>query len=500
MVPSSPSIIFEEEYLAAKVDELILGNSTEPFPTFKLFDLVGKPKVVQNLQRDFTLKGVDQAKAYLRFLTTIEHARNPMIDLYIHYKKAKKISKDQVITTTYSFISVGIPSRVFNGYRYVLLASAYLSDSQMFCMLKKDKANIYLIDYNANFPDLIKNLTLRESLIRSRITKLVLVPLTADTTKISKSKLKGSLILKKTSLEEVIELVGQSDINTVEKLDYFCREFQHIHKRDSMNEERYLLGERLFKNASSDVINFLANQARRFFESKEQEIPGSVKGTPLIVVNLDAFDPKGGKPIRLKKKFLSPQKPGGLFFKSISSSCHGLNEYTSGNCIAYLSAINPSPEMARLLKHLYPAYDPDHDFCTEAAAQAISRLSIRDVDSIDHVYAVIPDLKLHDFLMSKLKFAEEDLSVVNDKSFITLSFSTLLTTDACRSRSVRSKDNPELARLRKEKTGIQSNLAYYVGKTDDKSLQKFDYLEVQLKKLTTAINKEASKVKSYTPL
>ncbi len=95
-------------------------------------------------------------------------------------------------------------------------------------------------------------------------------------------------------------------------------------------------------------------------------------------------------------------------FQHVIADPMGLNTYRDRNFMAYLSARNPTPEVAALFRALIPSYSADDDYAGDSAVQAVTRLSVRDQYSSDRVYIVVPDLGLARILQRKLSVHHAD--------------------------------------------------------------------------------------------
>lgn len=96
------------------------------------------------------------------------------------------------------------------------------------------------------------------------------------------------------------------------------------------------------------------------------------------------------------------RKIGLTMFDYVMADPMGLNTYRDRNFIAYLSARNPTPEVASLFKAIIPSYNADDDYAGDSAVQAVTRLSVRDANAGEYVYIIVPDLGLARILQRKL--------------------------------------------------------------------------------------------------
>lgn len=513
VIPSSGKIEIPAGVTRDQVFTLIKQNSSNHLGDYFKVELSGHPEVSQKLDEAISKEGAttDVGRSYLDFRDALDLGRNPLIDLYIHHKDHQD-KEGSLYRSDYRFTSVCLPSRVFNGFRYVLLASAYLSHSQMYNMLEKEERNgsLVLIDYLDKQTPETKELNARKAEIYLRFNKLRLIPLTMDDSKISKNKLQNGFILRKENLKYVQGLVSEAGITSSAGLADFLGKYTSLSSREALSKKDRDLGEKFFKVVSADVINFYVNQAKKYFLSKNKY----VNGHPLLVVNKQedlageyedtsyarlyrkkSSSPTGKKyrSIQVKDKFLKPMHPGDFVFTSISSSSQGLNTYIKGNCIAYLAAINPTPQFIELMGLLYPDYKPNKDFAAEAAAQAITRLSVRDTESSDLVYAVVSDMGVVNLLRDKFEEAKIRKSFAESVPYICVSLSNLVAKSQTILKNLDSSQKIVLHKLRKQVTYLKSTLGV-VSAAEGTSIHQIKLLEEKLKKANFALAKEKKRL------
>ncbi len=316
----------------------------------------------------------------------------------------------------YSTFKLLLPRRIFASYRSVVIASAWLEHSQLFHMLKRQK-DVELVDITHKLHDKRDPVTgkRRIDLIRRRLSKVTIVPLLNDDAPVSKSQL--SLILCSPAARKELAAFPDSVI-----------------RRDSALIQRYLsatgLTAKLIRRQNDSIDSFdgavspksspvvhkihelykrgelfpdpllyLATRALRLFAHQH---PGlrDVVGRPIEERPLFIANERGPKDEMLSKNSPLPGKRGQATFAElvdsqrlafISSYSHGLNTYQGCDKIAFLSAINPTPHVIRLLpKLLGPDYDHRKDFLISTCGQSVARTSMRDVRSTAPVTVVVP--------------------------------------------------------------------------------------------------------------
>jgi len=86
--------------------------------------------------------------------------------------------------------------------------------------------------------------------------------------------------------------------------------------------------------------------------------------------------------------------------KRLPNCSHGLNTFSHINNMAFLSALNPTPEASRFLKNFYGLNDKQIHAAIQGEAffQSIMRGSARDPDNHQPKHYLIPSLQDAEFL------------------------------------------------------------------------------------------------------
>ena len=311
-------------------------------------------------------------------------ASNPRLDLYVYVREDEHRSE-------YRFQEIIVPRRLFEGYKYVLLLSAYFPDSQMFHLLEAEgETPINLMRENQNLFNRFDN---RSSDIRFRFSAVTIILLTDDSSKVSRTRYEGSLMVKSEHLNW-LKTVQQELMNSGKDLRSAVQRIRQTEKntirmgQPPLSPAEIRLQEFFEKTGTHrSVISWYMNSALRVI----RKLGDRVINKPILVLN------------NAETRYLHENQPEDVdTFHQISAFCNGINEHQESNTIVYLSAINPHPRMVRLFKIIMPKYDPDRDHAADSCVQAITRLSVRDSESIDRVYVVLPDRGLADLLLDKM--------------------------------------------------------------------------------------------------
>jgi hypothetical protein len=455
------SVIFDEaRKFMAKMRPVHLTNPKENRHFSKilkanskpLLNAEGKPTAFRRFFLDMSpskflalLSSSNGKEQFTNIKTLLEAARNPDVDVYVLNATAKQPN---------AFYKVIIPSRVFQGFKEVILMAAYLEDSQMWHFLKGARG-FTLINllhqgpYQAQIIDLLET---RIEQIDRRFAAVTILPLTLQNRLLSMTRLGTGIMvpeakmlslkvklesLKVTKTKRLISLLDPSHGTVVTPPEQEALDLLHKYKVTTGPFAWYC-------NMAALVIAQLKKQ-------------GKLVGKPLAACNNDFKD------------ILDNDYP---VFHRISTNSHGQNKYMRSNTLFFTAAINPSNSDAALYKALLPDYNYANDYVADACVQCVTRLSVRDVNCKDKVYVILPDMALSKLLLAKLKDRPSLNPYVATRLGMT-SFSRLSTTVERKARLTPTelvtnkkdsytkwkKSNQELARLNPRKTYYTKQIA-----------------------------------------
>lgn len=387
----------------------LLKDGSEP-----LFYSDGKPtefnKVVRARVPKVLNKKLNSTDARLQFkeITAITNViTSPDIDLYVSTNE-KKWGR-----TKFRFHQVVIPSNIFVGFREVILMSAFLKDSQMWHFLAVNP-NVELIDLKVRGPyiwSLNRSLFKRSEQIKTKLTLVTIIPLTRQNNLASLTRYDNGILVPEHAeflLKLALEKEGYTDTKDI---------LQLMQDRDHLVITKKL--KRVFKildryGAQKDAFDWYCKIAAKVVANLSKN--GKLRKKPLAVANV-----KGGWDTYIRTNY--PQ------FEVIPMSNQGMNIYQKHNCMFFSAALNPDRESRHLYKALLPNYDYALDHVADACVQSATRLSIRDTESTQRNYIIVPDLKMANLLRQKLK-DEPSLNMEVANSYKLVAFNNLNPTRA----------------------------------------------------------------------
>ena len=402
-------------------------------------------------------------------------ARNPRLNLYysVHDKNSK--------VSVYNFYEVIVPAKFFAGFACVILVAAFLETSQMWHLLKTcqssdTKVQLKSIWKNPEYSKYQNWFTKSTQDIKTRLSKLCIFPLTEQRTPLSMRRLDEGVIVP---MDEVTELKhGLEDLGLSGTGDLI--EFFHDRsKRPGSEKNRKALALLDKHTAHLDVFSWYVKEAINFVEILKTE--KKVVGDVLSVVN---------------NKKLSQVKREHSFLRGIPVISNGLNSLKEHNTMVFIAALNPRPTLIRLYKALLPDYSFVLDHMADSAAQAVTRLCLRDVDSELVTYVIVPDTAMAEILKNKLL----DLPLISRRALDRLSMTALHTLNPSRKRKLLSpeeakkaartrhsrwrKQNRDKLRLVNRRNYLRKKLA--VNPKDEETLRNLRQTEKELKYLTVS--------------
>lgn len=272
-----------------------------------------------------------------------------------------------------TMIQIMLPSHPFVGFKEVYILSAAFERSQMYHLFKSE--NCELQNRTRVFMNSYAKQGYGAALdtIGERQSHLVLLPLLGDNGVPSKYQLSSGIALPRKNITALTETKDELEISTDTMRDVVA------HIRDPLlnagklrpNHTKLLaaFGE---LGVEHDILGWqirMAEQfARKWFKKHGQPHKG------LLFVN---------------KADENVAHDRGLFKVLSIGKAEGNNGYMKSNLVSFLAAVNPEPEVARVLKALLPDYDPDEDYVIDKAIQCIGRGNIRNHNSKEKMLAIV---------------------------------------------------------------------------------------------------------------
>lgn len=425
------------------------GSDTRTFRLY-LRQNLSPAELRDTLTPFFTVLSDRQRAAVNSLYTTL---KNPRYEVYAELPKSvtdefKALRSGEIqkngTTKAHPFLRVLLPSHLFDGYHSVLLASAWLSSSQMFHLLKQasvagdGSCKIKLRNVTAKLHRYVGEYEKipRYELIRKRLSRVTILPLISnrevthemvkdgsiedgDThlTPLSKNRLNQMLVTEEgrrrlfqlrgkipDSEQEIVRAYTRS--SPFERYRYYVQ-FSDGDERLSMPRavRRIMALENeghLYSNPLLYMARAALHLARRWDSGGRQDTSDYLNPIePLMVVNKTYADFIRNSCIfpdakRRKMEAVDDDLSYSTFGNNVtfmSSYSHGLNCYQDKTCVAFLSAIQPEPSFARLLSmRLGPDYDYQKDYLISTCAQAVARTAMRDAKSRKSVLVMVPDV------------------------------------------------------------------------------------------------------------
>ena len=336
----------------------------------------------------------------------IYYATNPRIDLYV-----RLVDSSSFALRTYVAHSVISPSRAFRGFHRVLLMGAYLSDSQMYRLLEADP-QVNLVDIRSN-PKLDLKFNLRARAIKRSFGKIKFIALTRSGKLISSRYLSDAIIIPTNNVAAFEVQCGESGWDhdfVLSVRNLLMDSYSNTEDEVSLMEGSVL--RRLLRTLASS----LTKKQKEFISycikagiCLSQPIPwlirracGEVDNKPFLF-SVNTLHEKQAQ--RLLSHF-APAVPATF----LPGNPHGLNVFQHISTIVYLSARNLSPDTVAFFRAVLPNYDITADHTANCLVQAITRTSLRNVDSPRRVTVILPDKGTAKLAKTKLGLDPESSS------------------------------------------------------------------------------------------
>lgn len=303
----------------------------------------------------------------------IDRACNKQTDVYVKTMHTKKNNKTH-------FYEVVMPSRVFNGYRGVILISAFLEDTQMWHLMQ-GHVNLKELWHHPDFTHIKSRVVAHTEKILTRFARLCIVPMSEQNTVVSLTRLTNSVLVPTGMKEEVQAALEKTGIKSLQSFLDVVRSGSLYELTDAEKEAIKILKA---ARAKKSPLKWYLEHAVRFVRTLKRE--GKVKGKVLGVMNETHQHMLAAYP----------------WIKQIPTVSHGLNQFLTSNVLVFMAAINPKPSLIALYRALLPNYDWKRDYLADTVAQSVTRLCVRDVHSDITAYVIVPDSATADLLRAKL--------------------------------------------------------------------------------------------------
>lgn len=363
--------------LVAKNSSVVYGPSGEETP-FRHFILSEWPKEIKEISHSSRSR-----EHYASLREVISSAMNLRTDLYVRMKERKHWSdaSDKWI----NFYEVTVPSRVFEGFREVILMAAFLEDSQMWHFLAASRrVRLVPLSEHPRYGRTLKSFHERMHRILERFSRVCLFPLSNQSTPLSMTRLVNGIMVPEKDYLEVKSALEEFGLQKTAVVKEVLMDRAARPPKPGTPERRAL---RVLRDAGAvgDPFSWYMRSAKKFIEVLKEE--GKVEGKTLVVVNDRNIQ-------KLERKHPS--------LKRISTVSNGLNKYKKSNTLIFAAAINPDPKVAALYRTILKDYDYVKDHLADSCVQSVTRLCVRDTQSDVVAYVILPDTAMAEILREKM--------------------------------------------------------------------------------------------------
>jgi len=367
------------------------------------------------------------AAAYGRFISMVESLELGTTEVYCLRRESKNHRQ-----TTFQFYEVHIPSKIFSGWKRVIVMSAFLKKTQLWAMFcrstfvlngksqrmgqrkdgawipvpagRNDTAYYHLKDITQTF---IPKYRQREQQILKRYGQAVIVSLTGT----SKTKATWKHLISSTKLNGIFVKDKEAAQHYQESFKIFCRSHaKQVSKLTSLDLKRIINP----TTAGAETLSEFGQALRDWVDSVEKVADAPylwyLRHGLSVAKQWFTSDTGLDRPLFLaNKNHMSklqrsyPQAKQRLEF--LPHSCHGLDNYKDHCMVLFQAATNPKKEARDFYESQIPWYDYNQDHIVETAIQAVTRTSIRDTTQSDPVLIVVPDPYLAALLSERLNDA-----------------------------------------------------------------------------------------------
>jgi hypothetical protein len=289
-------------------------------------------------------------------------------------------------------VQITLPSNPFVGFKNVLVLSAAFTSSEMYHLMRMEGCT--LVDKTQTFLDRYlgeDEHSRAKGIMLQRNACLHISPLLYHDQPPSKNKLDTGFILPKERTEELLKKLDDLKLDSKDLATILSHLRGDIGGRLKPPQKK-LLQFMQGIGCHTDILKWQVEQAQVL--AKEWMSKREPTGPGLIFVNKDYTDALEDVDFNI--------------FRSVSTGkAEGRNDFQAANVVCFLAAINPEPDMARLLNALlkHQGYDSDEDFVVDKAIQCIGRGNIRshrEEDRIKKMLAIVPSQWLAERIYRRL--------------------------------------------------------------------------------------------------
>lgn len=293
-----------------------------------------------------------------------------------------------------NIFEVVLPSKVFQGFKKVYLMAADFENSQMRHILEKE--NFELVHLRANISKE------REKLLLARYKNTVIYPLSHTDKPISKYALSGIMVMdnrKQELLEKIITAKStvrdEATIVNKHKTDYTLKD-----KLGTSVAWKYYTKGLVKTNVFAYYYDAAICAAKRLDGLREDE---RFRQKPILVANKGyGNEYEEDRNFPSNDEFAEDEYNAELETVRLPGNPQGLNRFMRYSTMIYLMAVNPPPALIKFFHFYIPNYSYEKDYAGNNALQAVTRTSIRDVNSTKAVRIIVPDFGMAKIIKSML--------------------------------------------------------------------------------------------------
>lgn len=362
-------------------------------------------------------KATRQARSSL--VDILKEAMNDATSLYGSLKldATGRIGNSAILQT------VIVPYQLFQGWKQVLLLSAFFESSQMYHLLKAREVNLErsdgesmtaykerlalalaCADESVRLVDVTKKIvnTKRVKAVRARY-KQTAISYLSEHTSFSQRQLTNGV------------MVDSDFIGTPAAKEFTIKYLAMLEKKDTLKGKtpkvplRYIVS--LIRHSKDSTLNL--SQADKEIIKHVSTLPGLEKmryplewyaaKASIMSTFWYAKNDKEVQPLPITCNTGGADRP---YVRAIDTTLpedtwiempmrsQGLNKFKSYDTLAFLATLNPRPEVVALMNQLCPEYDPKLDHTIDQCIQSATRCSIRNTKSTSKPLIIVTDRQL----------------------------------------------------------------------------------------------------------
>lgn len=325
----------------------------------------------------------------------LDFARDPRFSVYM-------MGRDRVL----SFFSYISPVNYFDGFRKVVLSSAFFELSELFSIMKRTH-KLVDISHKINSERVLG--------IHDNFSRLIIQPIVEDARDLSMNRLRNIVADfsdPATKLEPLDKLMNKA-------VDQYT-----TRKSSNARAIRLMLADvrdcRMdrYHQQVSDIVVEIANKGYKidapviFLIKKARDYLRS-KGEKFSLLSINRENEKGFDRM-LKAPATDRDFADSNIFHRISVKSHGLNSFSWYKSIAFLAALNPTNSLVSFYSQFIPEYDANLQWVASSILQSVTRTAIRDPNYKGEIHLVVYSTKTANTLVKVVQEFLDATPTVNE--------------------------------------------------------------------------------------